>query len=1244
MVTCAAAPSDVSAAASRARYGKGGVLLPAAPASDGEEIEYESSDEGSDDEGAAEAAAVLRLRGGAPPRSGSSAAREPLATAGRSAAAGAAPAPAEPAAASAAGGSIAGDAAAMAHPAPTQAGYSLDLLRLAAAIGAPSPEAPERARRTPVIVRTSPGLASRQRAFAAQIGAASPARVEQPQRNSHTEFASRIGTASPVQVGGRKIPRLIERHTQTGGTDGNGTGDGSANGGGGFSWERSDAPADLRELNGNNAFRGSLPRVGDKSRQAWVVDVMERYALVVASLTRVGGTAARPLPGDFVVEAVNATVPPIPQEHRKQWIEKIKRWVASPQARNNIKGQAAMSYRENLSQRGRWHRGDTADAHFPEMEKELMTKFDAASAKGKKLTSMWICANARHIARRLYPATHGKHQAALRFKASPSWLIQGLATRHFLGVRRRTNFKHKGLREMLPKYHRFFNWMKRVYLPVRDKDDVPIIPGHPEYPELSHEQQKYGRFPPWCRSNVDQIPGLFGGGMTKTWARRGGRRVWIKSPNSDADGKRGYTIQLHIPGARRPGAAAVQLPVKLTLIMPSEAKVDADGNPDTSSLNHKRKRPSKGGLIAAGLTEEECYDPRVEVMFQRTAYADANFTERWGEKVLIPSTKRARTSPTEKNSLMTDNLAGQKEKHGKFRRMCKAAGIATYCPPGGGTQDVQPIDRGAGVFLCDHVARAHLLYMEADEDNADLFDGGAGAGGGEAADRRILVTKWFGDAADALCAKLKYSNLEVGDIKRVDLMAERDGVLPDTIEDYFDKAGANICIDGSNDGRIDFEGYSELKLPPMAELLAKASSAALFGLTQTAYDAAMALPSSTTYLGDTRARVWKPDTQLMVLATADNRSAAVKAYEEEEALALEDLTADPTDPENKREARRGKLAAIAARAGHFEQARMLGTGELMVHTTTAARDPIFVAPARGRAAGGRAAGGRAAGRASARGMGRVQRSGRAQGASQSRGRSRSRGRGRTRAPAAASTAGSAAGGSAAGGSVAGGSAAAAAAAAESSSGSRSRGRGRGQSRAGATRGAGAAAPAATSTAGSAAGGSAAGGSAAAAAAAAESSSGSESDDEDDDRLLGDWLVSAMSSTSHGDPGEAAAATLTEQLALLDETEADCPLVAGYGRTALASTKLLKGKRIALAFGLEDAEGADPDSLLADWFVGTVTHVFASEAQQRTAGGVRAGKVNVAVRYRDCIDPGVFYHMLTPGSYGKMEVDGWVVLK
>ena len=47
MVTCAAAPSDVSAAASRARYGKGGVLLPAAPASDGEEFEYESSDESS---------------------------------------------------------------------------------------------------------------------------------------------------------------------------------------------------------------------------------------------------------------------------------------------------------------------------------------------------------------------------------------------------------------------------------------------------------------------------------------------------------------------------------------------------------------------------------------------------------------------------------------------------------------------------------------------------------------------------------------------------------------------------------------------------------------------------------------------------------------------------------------------------------------------------------------------------------------------------------------------------------------------------------------------------------------------------------------------------------------------------------------------------------------------------------------------------------------------------------------------
>jgi len=69
---------------------------------------------------------------------------------------------------------------------------------------------------------------------------------------------------------------------------------------------------------------------------------------------------------------------------------------------------------------------------------------------------------------------------------------------------------------MLPKYHRYLRNLKLRFLPVRDEHDVPIVPGHPLFDNLTPEQRKWGRFPPWKRSNIDQIPGKFGGGMKKT--------------------------------------------------------------------------------------------------------------------------------------------------------------------------------------------------------------------------------------------------------------------------------------------------------------------------------------------------------------------------------------------------------------------------------------------------------------------------------------------------------------------------------------------------------------------------------------------------------------------------------------------------------------------------------------------------------------------------------------------------------
>lgn len=214
--------------------------------------------------------------------------------------------------------------------------------------------------------------------------------------------------------------------------------------------------------------------------------------------------------------AVECASPSIPEEQHAAWVARVKTWVRSPEARNQIRGAAAIEYREDMSRRGMRHVGDPAVALFPEMEMALMEKWDAAIEKGSKLTQMWIYSNARHLARRLYPAPHPKAERAGKFKACQSWLVQGLAVRHFLGVRSRTNFKKRGLREMLPKYHRYLRNLKLRFLPVRDEHDVPIVPGHPLFDNLTPEQRKWGRFPPWKRSNIDQIPGKFGGGMKKT--------------------------------------------------------------------------------------------------------------------------------------------------------------------------------------------------------------------------------------------------------------------------------------------------------------------------------------------------------------------------------------------------------------------------------------------------------------------------------------------------------------------------------------------------------------------------------------------------------------------------------------------------------------------------------------------------------------------------------------------------------
>ena len=154
--------------------------------------------------------------------------------------------------------------------------------------------------------------------------------------------------------------------------------DGASSAAGG-EWEESEHPADLRKYNGGHGHTGSSTNFSAITKQTWIVAVMKRFSL--ESSTNHSGTALQPV--DVVRSAVECASPSIPEEQRAAWVARVKKWVATPDARNQIRGAAATEYREDMSRRGMRHVGDPAAALFPEMEKALMEKCTRPSRRAR---------------------------------------------------------------------------------------------------------------------------------------------------------------------------------------------------------------------------------------------------------------------------------------------------------------------------------------------------------------------------------------------------------------------------------------------------------------------------------------------------------------------------------------------------------------------------------------------------------------------------------------------------------------------------------------------------------------------------------------------------------------------------------------------------------------------------------------------------------------------------------------------
>ena len=189
--------------------------------------------------------------------------------------------------------------------------------------------------------------------------------------------------------------------------------------------------------------------------------------------------------------------------------------------------------------------------------------------------------------------------------------------------------------------------------------------------------KKYGRYPPWCRLNVDQVPLPFVNDMETTYEERGAKRVTINQLGPSL-GKRQATGQLCF----RP---MVPPPTGCTS---SEARALYD--------EHLQAQPAPCIIFRGqgNITEleREAYPEGLVVLWQPKAWVDRPVAKEWVEDVIDPFIQSERkagvASDTTRYLLFQDNLDSQKQPD--YISMLKDLNVDDHKLPPNETDQVQP--------------------------------------------------------------------------------------------------------------------------------------------------------------------------------------------------------------------------------------------------------------------------------------------------------------------------------------------------------------------------------------------------------------------------------------------------------------------------------------------------------------------------------------------------------------------------
>ena len=194
---------------------------------------------------------------------------------------------------------------------------------------------------------------------------------------------------------------------------------------------------------------------------------------------------------------------------------------------------------------------------------------------------------------------------------------------------------------------------------------------------------KYGRYPPWCRLNVDQVPLPFVNDMEQTYEVRGAKRVIINQLGP-ALSKRQATGQVCFRPAVPPrsgctNSEARRLYDKYLLEQPAPCIIFR----------------GKGNISEV---ERAAYPQGLVVLWQDKAWVDRPLAVEWVEDVIKPFIEAERRAGVAmrwtRYLLFQDNLDSQKQP--EYIDLLKEWCVDDHKLPPNETEQVQPIDRGFG--------------------------------------------------------------------------------------------------------------------------------------------------------------------------------------------------------------------------------------------------------------------------------------------------------------------------------------------------------------------------------------------------------------------------------------------------------------------------------------------------------------------------------------------------------------------